>query len=143
MRSKDSPSVAGQAGLALVRHGALVAIPPEVIARQRNFLAALTLCVQSSGLEDKEIYLQLSIDAGRWSRIMKGEAHFPVNKLNDLCDICGNEAPLVWWANSRGYGLTLLKSEAERRAEEAEARAARAEEKARLLQEILQGRVAA
>lgn len=129
MRSKDSCAVDGQAGLALVRPQSPVDIPLDVIERQRNFLAALTLCVQSSGLEDKEVYLQLGIDAGHWSRIMKGEAHFPVNRLNDLCDICGNEAPLIWWARSRGYGLVMLKTEAERRIEELEAQLSKERER--------------
>lgn len=136
MRSKDSLAVDGQGGLALVRPRESVAIPLDVVARQRNFLSALTLCVQSSGLEDKEVYLQLGIDAGHWSRIMKGEAHFPVNKLNDLCDICGNEAPLIWWARSRGYALVMLKTEAERRIEELEGLLAKERERRQWAEDI-------
>lgn len=136
MRSKDRHAVDGQLGMSLVQKRDPVSISVDVIARQRNFLSALTLCVQSSGLEDKEIYMQLGIDAGHWSRIMKGDAHFPVNRLNDLCEICGNEAPLIWWAHSRGYGLVMLKTEAERRIEELEGQLAKERERREWAEEI-------
>lgn len=83
-----------------------------VVKAQSTMTRAIALCVQASGLDDKEVCLSLGIDAGHWSRISKGDAHFPTNKLNDLMDLCGNEAPLMWLAHSRGKGLVLLKSEA-------------------------------
>ncbi len=43
MRSKDLHSVDGQVGLPLVRPRESVAIPLDVIKRQRDFLAALTM----------------------------------------------------------------------------------------------------
>ena len=92
----------------------------ELIRRQKTFINAIALCTQLSGLDDKEIYMTLGIDAGHWSRIVKGDAHFPVNKIDDLMTLCGNEAPLKWLAHKRGYGLQLLKTEAERRIEELE-----------------------
>ena len=115
-------------------------VPMELVLKQASMLGAIALCTQLSGLEEKEIYLTLGIDAGHWTRITKGEAHFPMNKLNDLMTLCGNEAPLLWLANSRGYALTLLKSEAERRAEEAEARAKEAEDKLEFLTKVMQGK---
>lgn len=115
-------------------------VPMELVLKQTSMLGAIALCTQLSGLEEKEIYLTLGIDAGHWTRITKGEAHFPMNKLNDLMTLCGNEAPLLWLANSRGYALTLLKSEAERRAEEAEARAKEAEDKLEFLTKVMQGK---
>jgi hypothetical protein len=118
-----------QPELPLARQADFVDVPLDLVIKQPSLGSAISLCVQLSGLEDKEVYLSLGIDAGHWSRIMKGDAHFPVNKINNLMDMCGNEAPLMWLTHSRGYGLVLLKSEAERRAEEAEARAAKAEEK--------------
>lgn len=117
-------------------------VPLELVLKQPSFAGAIALCVQLSGLDDKEIYLSLGIDAGHWTRIMKGDAHFPVNKLNDLMTMCGNEAPLQWFAHSRGYGLVMLKSEAERRAEEAEKRAKEAEDRVRFLTQVLQGKAA-
>lgn len=102
-------------------------LPLETVIAQPSMSKAIALCVQVSGLDDKEVGKSLSIDAGHWTRIMNASGHFPPDKLDPLCDLCGNEAPLQWWANKRGKGLVLLKSEAERRAEAAEARADAAE----------------
>ncbi|MBC2768578.1 transcriptional regulator [Pusillimonas minor] len=119
MRSKNMNPVA-YPELALARKAEKVDVPMQLIERQSTMAGAIALCVQVSGLEDKEVYLSLGIDAGHWSRIMKGDAHFPVNKLCDLMDLCGNEAPLKWLASHRGYGLVMLKTEAQRRIEELE-----------------------
>lgn len=136
------PSAVEQPELPLSRRATVQAVPVELIAKRKTLLSAVNLCCDLSGLDDKEIYLALGIDAGHFSNLRKGNGHFPTDKIVPLMDLCGNEAPLIWLANHRGYGLVLLKTEAERRAEAAEERAAKAEEKARLLQEILQGRVA-
>ena len=111
-----------------------------IVVAQKCMSKAIALCVQASGLDDKEIYLSLEIDAGNWSRIVKGDAHFPVNKLCQLMDLCGNEAPLMWLAHARGKGLVLLKTEAERRAEQAEHDLAAERAKVAMLTEILAGR---
>lgn len=142
MRSKNLSAIA-HPELALLRNVDRVEVPIELVTKQQTFAAAIALCIQVSGLEEKEVYLTLGIDAGHWTRIMKGEAHFPVNKLNDLMTICGNEAPLTWLANSRGYGLVLLKTEAERRAEDAERRLRETEVKLHFLTQVMQGRATA
>ena len=129
-----------QRELALSRKADKTDVPLNLIAKKTTMMGAINLCVQLSGLEEKEVYLTLGIDAGHWTRIMKGDAHFPVNKLNQLMDLTGNNAPLIWAANARGFGLVLLKSEAEKRAEEAEKRADEAEIKLRLLTEIMKGK---
>lgn len=128
--------------LPLARKPLSAPVPEELVKRQACLTKAISLCVQLSGLEPKEVYLALEIDAGHWTRIMNGDAHFPTNKLCALMDICGNEAPLMWLANSRGKGLVLLKSEAERRAELAEQELAAERAKTALLTEILRGRAA-
>lgn len=140
--SSKALRIVDQPELALSRRPDRVSVPLELVMRQQTFSNAIQLCVQLSGLDDKEVYMTLGIDAGHWSRVMKGDAHFPVNKLPDLMDLCGNEAPLMWFANQRGYGLVLLKSEAERRAEEAESALAREREQNKLLRELIQGRAA-
>lgn len=58
--------------------------------------------------------MTLGIDAGHWSRIMKGDANFPQDKLCELMDICGNEAPLIWLCDVRGYELKKKESEMEK-----------------------------
>jgi len=82
--------------------------------RRKDFLGAINLCIELSGLDDKEIYLELKIDAAQWSRIRKGEAHFPPNKLQSLMTVCGNQVPLIWLARQYGYELVQIESETQR-----------------------------
>lgn len=118
----------------------MVEVPLESILARKSLLGAINLCIDLSGLDEKEIYIPLGIDAGHWSNLRKGKGHFPPDRINDLMDLCGNEVPLIWQAYRRGYGLVVLKTEAERRAEAAEARAAQAELKVRVLMEAIAGR---
>lgn len=141
MRSERLCAV-DQRALPLTRKVDRIGLSLELVVKQRTLAGAIALCVQMSGLDDKEVYLPLEIDAGHWTRIMKGDAHFPVNKLSDLMDMCGNEAPLMWLANHRGYGLVVLQSEAEKRAEAAELALRAEREKTKLLTDLLQGKAA-
>jgi hypothetical protein len=80
---------------------------------------AIKLCAELAPVDDKVICLELKIDAGQWSRIKSGQAHFPDEKLTMLMDVCGNEVPLRWLALNRGYGLVRLKSALEAELESA------------------------
>lgn len=141
MRSNDSSPVE-QGALLLTRARPMVDVPLESILARKSLLGAINLCIDLSGLDEKEIYIPLGIDAGHWSNLRKGKGHFPPDRINDLMDLCGNEVPLIWQAYRRGYGLVVLKTEAERRAEAAEERAAQAELKVRVLMEAIAGRTA-
>jgi hypothetical protein len=92
-----------QIGLRLKDRASYVAVDIDAVTRQSSLNAAIVLCVQSSGLDRKQVYTALGIDAATWSRIESGQAHFPVNKIENLMDWCGNEAPLMWLVNARGY----------------------------------------
>lgn len=135
-------TVAGQGELALSRSAESVEVPFSLIAAQKTSHAALSLACQVSGLDDKEIYLSLGIDAGHWSRIRKGEAHFPLDKMADFCRTVRNRIVPEWMAFQVGCGLVQLKSEAERRAEIAENRAKDAEAQVQMLKALLVGRAA-
>lgn len=140
VRSKDLTPPEGQPQLALSRRATRVEVPLALVTAQPTLNAAVVLCIQVSGLGHTEICLALDIDPGHWTRMLKGDAHFPMNKLCGLMDLCGNEAPLMWLAHARGKGLVLLKSEAERQAEEARAEADALRVQVRMLTDILQGR---
>lgn len=109
-----------QLELPLSKRAKSVPVPDEVIANQPSKLAAIKLCISSSGLDDKEIASQLGIDGGHWSRMMGGAAYFPNNKEQALMDLCGNEIPLRWDALKRRYELRPLRSDLERRCAELE-----------------------
>lgn len=88
------------------------------IEAQPSLTAAIRFCQQLSGLGDKEIVGKRGIvtDLAQWSRITRsGQHYFPQDKLNAFMDLCGNEAPLIWLARSRGYDLRPLETEMERR----------------------------
>ncbi len=96
-------------------HRDMQAVDMSVINQQRTFTAAIKLCISLSGFDsEKQIYMTLGIDPGHWTRISKGDAHFPQEKLEALMDICGNEVPLIWLADARGYELKPLQTELEK-----------------------------
>ncbi|MEM1191530.1 MAG: hypothetical protein AAGI72_23565 [Pseudomonadota bacterium] len=86
------------------------AVSMQVIRQQPSYSAAIILCVQASGLNHDQICAELEIDPGHFSRMMKGTANFPDNKLVALMEVCGNEIPLIWLADHQGYRLERLQS---------------------------------
>jgi hypothetical protein len=131
-----------QVELPLARAPVSASVPMEMIRAQKTHAAAFTLACSASGLEDKEIYLALEIDAGYFSNIKKGKATLQGDKLAEFCRLVGNTIYPEWMAYQVGCTLVMVKTEAERRAEVAEARARDAELKLRLLTEVMQGRMA-
>jgi len=129
-----------QAELALVRRPDRADLPIGTVMRRKDFLGAINLCIEISGLDDKEIYLELGIDAAQWSRIRKGDAHFPPNKLQSLMTVCRNEVPLVWLARSYGYELVQIETETQRQLNAERARREEVEHENRLMRELLQGK---
>lgn len=112
----------------------------QVVRNQQSLCAAVALCAAVSGKKDKQIYSALDIDAGHWSRIRKGDAHFPLDKLSTLMDICGNEAPVLWLVHQRGYDVDSLRrrqTETERQLETERAARVAAEQKLEVFKELL------
>lgn len=131
-----------QPELPLIRAVEPIDVPIETIRRQKTAAAAFSLACSVSGLEDKEIYLSLGIDAGHFSRIKKGDAGFPPDRLAEFCGLVNNTVYPEWIAFQVGSTLVMIKTEAERRAEAAVARAEAAEAENRLMRQLLQGRAA-
>lgn len=128
--------------LALAREPEQSLVSIELVRRQHSSAAAFSLACQASGLEDKEIYLSVGIDAGTFSRIKKGEATLQADKLADFCRTVGNTIYPEWLAYQIGCTLVMIKTEAERRADEAEKRATEAEALVATLKGLLIGRAA-
>lgn len=72
--------------------------PTEFVARCKNEIDAINLCINLSGLSDETIWDSLSIDKGHFSRLRKGRGNFPSNKRLALMSICGNRAPVQFEA---------------------------------------------
>lgn len=116
----------------------------RAIDAQPTLTAAIRLCQQLSGLEDKEIVGKHGIvtDVAQWSRITKSGQHFfPQDKLNAFMDLCGNEAPLIWMARQRGYELVPLETEMERRLRMEREKTDELERENMLLKKLLTGKM--
>lgn len=85
-------------------------ISDEIIAKLPTFKDALRLSKSISGLDDKQLCMELDIDPGQWSRIWSNGAHFPNEKLTQFMDLCGNLVPLRWLALKYGFELKPLKT---------------------------------
>lgn len=117
-------------------------IPIELVRQQKTAAAAFSLACNSSGLEDKEIYMArgIGLDAGYFSNIKKGKATLQADLIAPFCRVVNNTIYLEWLAFQVGCSLVLVKTEAERRAEVAEKRADEAEKKLRWALEVMEGR---
>jgi hypothetical protein len=100
---QDNPNIVRQLGLGHMEQPVQVNVDLNVVARIPTFNAVVSHCVNLSGLDRKKVYGALEIDPGTWSKIESGKAAFDHAKLDSLYDLCGNEAPLIWQMNSRGY----------------------------------------
>lgn len=136
-------TIEDQAELALSRPPQQVEIPIELVRAKKTAGAAFTLACDASGLDDKEIYLALGIDAGYFTNIKKGKATLQGDLVSAFCAIVGNTIYVEWLAYQIGCALMMLKSEAERRAEALERQLAEERLKNRVLVEALHGKVAA
>ena len=141
--SKDLFRDDGQGELALSRCAQPNEVPEEMMQRQKTAAAAFCLACQSSGLEDKEIYSALRIDAGYFSRIKKGEASLQADLVQPFCEVVANRIYVEWLAYQVGCKLVQIKSEVERRAERAEERLRAVDAENKLMRQLLQGRAVA
>jgi hypothetical protein len=115
---QDNPNIVRQLGLSHMQQPFQVSVDLNVIERIPTFNAAVSHCVNLSGLDRKQVYGALDIDSGTWSKIESGKAAIDHGKLEGLYDLCGNEAPLIWQMNSRLYDWASVRkkqSELERK----------------------------
>jgi hypothetical protein len=141
--SKELTSVDGQAELALTRRAEPNDVPVEMIRRQKNAAAAFCLAIQSSGLDDQEVYRCLGIDAGYFSRMKKGEATLQGDIIEPFCTLVNNRIYPEWVAWSVGCTLTQIKSDAERQLEAEREKNAKLAERLAYAESLLRGRAVA
>lgn len=128
-----------QAELALARQPAKVLVPIEMIRSKKTGSAAFTLACDTSGLEDKEIYLALGIDAGYFSNIKKGKATLQADLTARFCRTVGNAIYPEWVAYQVGCQLVQIESETERQLRIAREEIALLRHDKRVLTEALRG----
>lgn len=81
----------------------------QIINEIPTFGEAIRFSVRRSGLTDKQVYLELGIDASVWSRILNGQAMPSPEKLKQLISICNNDLFIRWFAKDLGYDVSLSK----------------------------------
>ena len=86
-------------------HKPRFATTTELVLASRSLSSSIALAIRLSGFTDETVCETLGIDKGHFSRIMKGRAHFPVNKLPALMELTQSLAPLQWLANRMGFNL--------------------------------------
>jgi len=133
------PQLEDQAELALSRKANSVAVPIEMIRAKRTAAQAFTLACDVSGLEDKEIYLQLDIDAGYFSNIKKGKATLQADIVNTFCAIVDNNIYVEWLAYQVGCTLVQIETETERLLRQAREQIEMLKHDKRVLTEALRG----
>lgn len=143
MASKELHRVDHQGELDLARRAEPNDVPMEIVRRQKSGAAAFCLACQSSGLEDKEIYGALSIDAGYFTRIKKGEATLQADLVAPFCDLVGNRIYPEWHAYQVGCTLVQIKSDAERQLEAERERSAKLQERLSYVESLVIGRTTA
>ncbi len=114
--------------------------PIEIIQKFTSSGKAFTAACDSSGLDDKQIYSFVGIDAGTFSKIKGGHATLQGEDIAKFCYAVNNRIYIEWCAFQVGCTLVEIKSEAERRADAMEARAKEAENKYKVLLEAFQVR---
>lgn len=119
----------------------------QEIARQKSLGAAIALCATAAGLEAKEVCHAIGgNDASQYSKWVNNKEGIKYEKLEALMDACGNDVPLLWMLQDRGYDLSSLRkteSETERALRmEREARI-KVEQENQILRGILTGKATA
>lgn len=117
-----------------------LAVDHAIVQALPNMLAAINLCISAAGRQPKEAYIDLGIDKGHWSKIQGGQNSFPADRLNELCDLMGNDIPLQWRAFQRGKGVHLLESEQQRIIREKDAENEQLKRENALMRDLIQGR---
>lgn len=131
--------VSEQSRLVLPRLPAAVDI--AVIRRKPTMSKAIALSAELAGLvNDKDQARALDMDATTWSLIKKGERAFPHDKYELMFDEFGNDVPLIWLADRRGYALTPLETELQKQLRAERERGDEWERKFKVLAEVMQGK---
>lgn len=91
-------------------------VTPQEITREKTLGGTIGLCAKAAGYEPKEVMAVIHdpktgkpVDKAQWSRWMSGEEGVVWPKLVELMDFCGNDAPLFWMLDMRGYDLSSLR----------------------------------
>ena len=116
-------------------------VTPIEVAREKSLGGAIDLCAKAAGFSlDKELQMRLEVDKAQFSRWLSGTEGITWPKLERLMNTCGNDAPVLWMVNQRGYDIATLKrkeTELERQIRERDEKIAEQEAEIRLMRKLL------
>ena len=118
-----------------------VDVPITEVIRKPSLGKAIEYCAELAGYAyDKELEAALNkagvkVDATQLTRWKQGGEGIKWEKFCGLMDVCGNDAPLLWMANARGYDLATIR----RRETETERENRQLREENAALRRVLQG----
>ena len=84
-------------------------VTPNEVAREGTLGGSISLCAKAAGLTPKEVQDALKADRSQFSRWTDDKEGITWSKLAALMDLCGNDAPLLWMLQIRGYDLHSLR----------------------------------
>ncbi len=113
-------------------------VTAQEIGREKSLGDAIALCARAAGLEPKQVQAELKTDKAQWSRWESGAEGIVWTKFVALMDLCGNDAPLLWMLQARGYDLSSIR----RQETETEKKLRLALEENKALRRVLQGAAA-
>lgn len=87
-----------------------VEIRPEEVMRKQSLGGAIELCAELGGFSlDKSLQQELKVDKAQFSRWQSGQEGVQWAKFQQLMDLSGNDAPVLWMLHQRGYDLNSLR----------------------------------
>jgi hypothetical protein len=120
----------------------LMKLDMTVIQSPKNLLRSFIVCAELGGLDDGQAAGAAGMDPSSWSQFKNGTRGFKPLEANTFMDQCANELPLAYWAYSRGYVLTPMESELEKRLRIKDQELQKIKDENRLLREIAVGKAA-
>ncbi len=112
-----------------------------VVRSPKNLLRAFIAAAELGGLDDSQAAAAAGLDPSTWSLFKAGTRGIKPLELNGYMDQCANELPLAYWAFSRGYSLTPLESELEKRLRTEQEARQKVEAENKVLREVIGARV--
>ena len=118
--------------------GIPIEVTPQEVSREHSLGGAISLCAKAAGLTPKEVQDALKADRAQFSRWTDDKEGITWSKLTGLMDTCGNDAPLFWMLQARGFDLHSLR----RTESETEKKLRKSEEENAALRRVLMGTAA-
>lgn len=109
----------------------------ELARSIKSWTQVLRTAMRLGDVTDNSMQIQLGIDKGNFSRILSGQANFPVEKLSLFCEIVGNDLVLHWLAYQRGYELRFIPKLLEEQLEKERAEKEKALKRIAILEDLL------